>query len=950
MQSFRRGAIGAAVAAVVSSALPSAAHAGTLTSSGFEPGQTWAGSAYVTAAAWPSSFNGSYALHVRNSKEFKKYPTSGTFSQKAVAVRMHFRVESDALRHDPDHDDSPIDVITLLGVQPFNTAGTRPKVGIRRNDDMLCLRIEDYAKFTMLKEVVIVPGRWHVLELAVDQNTSKMIVALDGVEVYHDDAASVDAGQPFTLVDFGIIQCQVNGHSLWIDDVLIQDKATLVGPEIDATATATPGVGAAPLTVAFDSTSSDSSATIEWDFDGDGTFDATGATKSKTYNSIGDYPAVVRVTAGSSRGVAYPPVVHAFDPKAPSVTLTKEAGGNAADPYPRTIDCRAVATPSSGARIKKVEWDWQGGDVFGWNARTSWDTGSALTTFLPHRFQLVADTPTVRVRVTDSSGRAGYGELPLTLPPDNPKPTIDPRDSRAGLYVTYHWKEMFLDRGNQLPGWVKGFDVSGYLHWADIETSSGVFDFGPLDGSNPTSYNGRIHDIIGAGGYVILHHQAYFPSWIFNQVGKSKQKNSLGEYYPQFWDPRYLALYRRFILASAANVKALIQKYPSWADKFVLSRGQCFATDGELLFTGQFPVVAYKGKSYQMNLTAANFTPPASGAYNVDFTPELATAFVAFERGTYAEAFDPLGIPSVFKPRSGGYYAGFDSGRADDEHWRATCNRGEGFFSSAGMPETGEEHFMAPYTSTGITLGFVEQTNEFPKDGAQWNYWSMLSQLQLGIEYPSVYGDIGYYLEYQPEYWSEPVYAFVNRHVGFEPYPKTAPAAWIAMKPPTAPPNSTYTTGDYGAFLVANPADGWIDEADVGSVHYVYKGPTGLGHPGTLDETMKWSRKIPAFAKLGFEVADRFASAHTDDWDLDVTFFDSYPGKFDVTIEDPSNTKTYTVNMGGTNKWVTKTVQIRDIGTWFYNKTIVGRDFTIKADAQATSFHMLVLKPRDDIP
>ncbi len=70
--------------------------------------------------------------------------------------------------------------------------------------------------------------------------------------------------------------------------------------------TATPvSSSAAPLEVTFDaSTSSDpegDTITYEWDFDGNGTFDATGVTATYTYTELGTYPARLRVTDASGK-------------------------------------------------------------------------------------------------------------------------------------------------------------------------------------------------------------------------------------------------------------------------------------------------------------------------------------------------------------------------------------------------------------------------------------------------------------------------------------------------------------------------------------------------------------------------------------------------------------------------------------------------------------------------
>ncbi|MFD0855929.1 PKD domain-containing protein, partial [Actinomadura adrarensis] len=61
----------------------------------------------------------------------------------------------------------------------------------------------------------------------------------------------------------------------------------------------------APLTVAFDASTStdteDGPLTYEWDFNGDGTFDATGVTASHTYTELGLYHARLRVTDSGGR-------------------------------------------------------------------------------------------------------------------------------------------------------------------------------------------------------------------------------------------------------------------------------------------------------------------------------------------------------------------------------------------------------------------------------------------------------------------------------------------------------------------------------------------------------------------------------------------------------------------------------------------------------------------------
>jgi PKD repeat protein len=68
-------------------------------------------------------------------------------------------------------------------------------------------------------------------------------------------------------------------------------------------ASATPNSGNAPLTVSFSATASDPEGqplSYQWDFQGDGTYDATGATAQHTYTAAGHFDPVVRVSDGTN--------------------------------------------------------------------------------------------------------------------------------------------------------------------------------------------------------------------------------------------------------------------------------------------------------------------------------------------------------------------------------------------------------------------------------------------------------------------------------------------------------------------------------------------------------------------------------------------------------------------------------------------------------------------------
>ena len=133
--------------------------------------------------------------------------------------------------------------------------------------------------------------------------------------------------------------------------------------------TATPDNGNAPLTVTLDASGSvesdpgDSISGYEWDFNGDGTYDAFSLASSQIheYTSGGTYDAVVRVT--DSYGVSDTALVTVTvnvignNPPVASLNATPTAGSA---PLEVTFDASASSDPDMGDGIASYEWDFNG--------------------------------------------------------------------------------------------------------------------------------------------------------------------------------------------------------------------------------------------------------------------------------------------------------------------------------------------------------------------------------------------------------------------------------------------------------------------------------------------------------------------------------------------------------------------------------------------------------------
>ncbi|HSK28231.1 MAG TPA: PQQ-dependent sugar dehydrogenase [Jiangellales bacterium] len=126
--------------------------------------------------------------------------------------------------------------------------------------------------------------------------------------------------------------------------------------------TATPISGSeAPLTVAFDASASrdpeGAALTYQWDFDGNGTFDATGVTVTHTYTELGAYTARLRVTDPSGKFGLTSQVISVGN-VAPTVTTSVPDGAffDWGQAVPMTV---SVSDPEDGDNpvCSRVQWN-----------------------------------------------------------------------------------------------------------------------------------------------------------------------------------------------------------------------------------------------------------------------------------------------------------------------------------------------------------------------------------------------------------------------------------------------------------------------------------------------------------------------------------------------------------------------------------------------------------------
>ena len=221
----------------------------------------------------------------------------------------------------------------------------------------------------------------------------------------------------------------------------------------------------ATTSITFDGTgSTDDNGIVlyEWDFDGDGTYDATGPTPTHTYPAVvASYSVILRVTDQDG--------ATGTDTTAATIALNQPPTANANGPYSGVTDGVAATTPitfdgtgsTDDIAIVLYEWDFNGDGIYD-------ATGPKPT----HTYPALAASYNVTLRVTDDFGATGTDTTTATIAL-NQAPTADANGPYTGSTAA---PVIFDGTGSSDPD---GTIVS--YAW-DFDASDGI----QLDGSGPT--------------------------------------------------------------------------------------------------------------------------------------------------------------------------------------------------------------------------------------------------------------------------------------------------------------------------------------------------------------------------------------------------------------------------------------------------------------------------------
>lgn len=234
-----------------------------------------------------------------------------------------------------------------------------------------------------------------------------------------------------------------NGGLSAVSTITIIVSATGTNISPTAVINATPLSGAAPLDVQFSAAgSSDSDGSIvsyEWDYNGDGVYNAntgTVQTANHTYTVAGTYSARLRVTDnGGAVGLASITITVTGGATAPTVSLgASPSSGNA----PLTVTLTANASLAGGS-ITRYQWDFQNDGTY------DFDSGSVNSASFTYT---VAGVYTVRVLVTGSNSLTATDSVVITVNSGFPGGSWTGASTVAATNNTGHFNSLAIVNGN----------------------------------------------------------------------------------------------------------------------------------------------------------------------------------------------------------------------------------------------------------------------------------------------------------------------------------------------------------------------------------------------------------------------------------------------------------------------------------------------------------------------
>jgi hypothetical protein len=382
---------------------------------------------------------------------------------------------------------------------------------------------------------------------------------------------------------------------------------------------------------------------------------------------------------------------------------------------------------------------------------------------------------------------AVLASLLLTASPARGEVAPDPA---RGLYAIWSRPEI----SDPLP-FLRGDQVR--LQWRDVQPSADRYDFRTLD-----TQLARVAKL-GRLTTVQLNANRH-PDFLTDVVPSYKGALKRGETdrLLQYWHPAYVQVYTDLIAAFARAVKS-----SPYRESVIGVRLNYNAIGTEFL------IIRPEERE------RAQWAAPTGVALAADWTEEISADYRRQIVATFLRQFNPE--VRVLLRTGNPLYAG-----PDPDIPRLFGAGNVGVFTTASEIEPrlptwfqGDRPIFLDYCRSGATVGYAESMADATgKHGpaqdprwcppAQYNYWRLLSDLNLGFSMIGVYGsDLARADE--PEFRA--AFEFADRYAGYHASPSQAPGAWVALRE-----GGLRFKGDYSFLMHRLPGSELKAETNVG--------------------------------------------------------------------------------------------------------------------------------------
>ena len=469
-------------------------------------------------------------------------------------------------------------------------------------------------------------------------------------------------------------------------------------------------------------------------------------------------------------------------------------------------------------------------------------------------------------------------------------PTSSALAARPGIYEVWGSRSDVAKRS-----YIRGGQI--VLDWSSVEPSRGHFDWAGL--------------IAELNAYHAMHKPATVqinsttkPAWVWNLVARCG--TTQGQAIPQYWDPLYLTLQKELIGSLAHTLKA----YPHRGTiALVRASPNAIGTELSLVPPGARCVAASDGRR-----VAASWSMAAQHAYyrSVMDLYRLALA-PRIHVALRTEVFTADGAPASWLGRHDAWLMG----TASDVDPNPTRD--------------GFDVFARKWDDAGRTQAYFEPISYVGKKNlASWNYWRILMEIDKGVSYIAVYGNV-LDMGSQPEFRA--AFKFGNRYAGWQTKPGRAPGAFVALRQ-----GSGRLAGNFDRFMrQLDPASTSI-ALDSGSGSHMI-GPATQRFGRYAREVVGGTAKHAMYFRMNgsFKRGIRGRAVR-----LNVWYLDSGHGAFRIAWGRSASHRR-TVQLQGTNRWRVATIRIRRAA--FNGRLSHRSDVTLSALGATTMvFHMVEVR------